>query len=157
MVHRSHARVAVVLVIAAFALASLLAAPASAASAPRLKDPDATGEKLATKFLTLLQNKDAKGLAAFLDPSFQLQRADGTGATRSEYLANPSTVTSFTIGPQLTAVQAGDLLTLRWQLEANTQIDGTQYRTTEAPRLSVFRWDGRQWRIVSHANFNVPA
>jgi hypothetical protein len=157
MVHRSHTRSAVVVVIAALALATFVAAPASAAPAPRLKDPNATGEKLATKFLTLLQTKDAKGLAAFLDPSFQLQRADGTGVTKSEYLANPSTVTSFTIGPQLTAVQAGDLLTLRWQLEANTQIDGTQYRTTEAPRLSVFRWDGRRWRIVAHANFNVPA
>jgi hypothetical protein len=159
MVHRkSTVRAsAAVFVLAALALTVFLAAPASAAAAPRLKDPDATGEKLATKFLTLLQTKDQKGLAAFLDPSFQLQRADGTGATRSEYLANPSTVNSFKIGPELTAVQAGDLLTLRWQLEANTQINGTQFSTTEAPRLSVFRWDGRQWRIVSHANFNVPA
>jgi hypothetical protein len=105
----------------------------------------------------LLQDKDLEGLAAFLDPSFQLQRADGTGVTRSEYLANPSTVTSFKLGPQLRAVQAGDVLTLRWQLEANTQINGTQFATTEAPRLSVFRWNGRQWRLVAHANFNVPA
>jgi ketosteroid isomerase-like protein len=133
------------------------AVPAAAASAPKLKDPAATGEKLATKFLTLLQTKDVKGLAAFLDPSFQLQRADGTGATKSEYVANPATVASFEIGPQLTAVQAGDVLTVRWQLEVDVQVDGTQYRTTEAPRLSVFRWDGRQWRMVSHANFNVPA
>ena len=150
-------RAGVVLAIAVLALTASLGAPASAASAPKLKNPDATGEKLATRFLTLLQNNDGKGLAAFLDPSFQLQRADGTGATKSEYLANPATVTSFKLGPELTAVQAGDLLTLRWQLEANVQIDGTQYRTTEAPRLSVFRWDGRRWRMVSHANFNVPA
>jgi hypothetical protein len=150
-------RALVALTVATLALVVFMAAPAAAASAPKLKDPDATGEKLATKFLTLLQNKDTKGLAAFLDPSWQLQRADGTGATKSEYLANPATVTAFKIGPELTAVQAGDVLTVRWQLEANTQIDGTQYRTTEAPRLSVFRWDGRQWRMVSHANFNVPA
>ena len=143
--------------IGVLALVALAAAPASAASAPKLKDPNATGEKLATKFLTLLQTKDTEGLAAFLDPSFQLQRADGTGATKSEYVANPATVNSFAIGPELTAVQAGDVLTVRWQLEVNVQIDGTQYRTTEAPRLSVFRWDGRQWRLVSHANFNVPA
>jgi hypothetical protein len=157
MVDRALRRGGAALVIAALAFTVFLAAPASAAPAPRLKDPDATGEKLATKFLTLLQDKDTKGLAAFLDPSFQLQRADGSGATKSEYLANPSAVTSFKIGPQVTAVQASDLLTLRWQLEANTQINGTQYQTTEAPRLSVFRWDGRQWRMVSHANFNVPA
>jgi hypothetical protein len=159
MVHRSSRRAGVVLVFAALALAltAFVAAPASAASAPRLKDPDAMGEKLAAKFLTLIQNRDTSGLTAFLDPSFQLQRADGTGATKSEYLANPATLTAWKIGPQLTAVQAGDVLTVRWQLEANVQIDGAQYRTTEAPRLSVFRWDGRQWRIVSHANFNVPA
>src|SRR3954447_23167148 len=153
----SPGRALVLVAAATLALVVFTAGPVSAASAPRLKDPDAAGEKLATKFLTLLQTKDTKGLAAFLDPSFQLQRADGTGATKSEYLANPSTVTSFKIGPESTAVQAGDLLTLRWQLEANTQIDGTQYRTTEAPRLSVFRWDADRWRMVSHANFNVPA
>ena len=150
-------RALAVLTVATLVLAAFVAAPASAASPPKLKDPHATGEKLATKFLTLLQTKDARGLAAFLDPSFQLQRADGTGATKPEYLANPATVSSFEIGPELTAVQAGDVLTVRWQLEVDVQIDGAQYRTTEAPRLSVFRWDGRQWRMVSHANFNVPA
>src|SRR5262249_59963606 len=118
MVHRSSRRGGVVLVVAALALTAFLAVPASAAAPPKLKDPNATGAKLATKFLTLLQDKDLKGLAAFLDPSFQLQRADGTGATKAQYLANPSTVTSFKIGPRLTAVEAGDLLTLRWQLEA---------------------------------------
>src|SRR5262245_22022102 len=157
MMHRSLGRAALVLVITALVLATYLAAPASATSAPRLKDPDATGERLATKFLTLIQDQDTKGLAAFLDPSFQLQRADGTGATKSEYVANSPTLATFKIGPELTGAQASDVLTLRWQLEANVQIDGTQYRTTEAPRLSVFRWDGRQWRMVSHANFNVPA
>jgi hypothetical protein len=156
-VRLSPMRAFVALGVATLVLVAFTAVPASAAPPPELKDPNATGEKLATKFLTLLQNKDTKGLAAFLDPSFQIQRADGTGVTKAEYLANPSTVTSFKIGPELTAVQAGDVLTLRWQLEANTQIDGTQFRTTEAPRLSVFRWDGRQWRIVAHANFNVPA
>jgi hypothetical protein len=136
---------------------ALMAAPAAAASAPNLKDPNATGEKLATKFLTLLQSGDTKGLAAFLDPAFQLQRADGTGVNRAEYLANPAKVSSFELGPELVTVQHRDALTVRWQLEVDVSIDGTQYRTTEAPRLSTFRWDGRQWRMVSHANFNVPA
>src|SRR5262245_45833846 len=113
------------------ALVVLVAAPASAAPAPKLKHPDATGEKLATKFLTLLQSGDTKGLAAFLDPAFQLQRADGTGATRAEYLANPSKVATYELGPELTAVQHGDVLTLRWQLEVDVTIDGTQYRTFE--------------------------
>jgi ketosteroid isomerase-like protein len=157
MLERSPVRRLATVAVGVLALVALVAAPASAASAPKLKDPNATGEKLATKFLTLLQTKDVKGLADFLDPSFQLQRADGTGVTKSEYVANPATVASFEIGPQLTAVQAGDILTVRWQLEVDVQVDGTQYRTTEAPRLSVFRWDGRQWRLVAHANFNVPA
>ena len=146
-----------VLVIGVLALVALTSAPASAASAPKLKDPNATGEKLVTKFLTLLQSGDTKGLAAFLDPAFQLQRADGTGVNRAEYLANPAKVSSFKLGPDLVTVQHRDALTVRWQLEVDVSIDGTQYRTTEAPRLSTFRWDGRQWRLVSHANFNVPA
>ena len=141
----------------ALVLVVLVAAPASAATAPKLKDPAAAGEKLVTKYLTLLQSGDAKGLAAFLDPAWQLQRADGTGATRAEYLANPPTVSTFELGPDVIAVQHGDVLTVRWTLEVDVTIDGAQYRTTEAPRLSGFRWDGRRWRMISHANFNVPA
>ena len=160
--HEGRARLARVRLLALLAtlvlvLVVFVAAPASAASAPKLKDPDATGEKLATKFLTLLQSGDVKGLAAFLDPAFQLQRADGTGVTRAEYLANPSKVSTYQLGPDVIAVQHDDVLTVRWTLEVNVTIDGTQYRTTEAPRLSGFRWDGRRWRMISHANFNVPA
>jgi hypothetical protein len=145
------------LVALALALGALVAAPASAAPAPKLEDAGAAGEKLVTKYLTLLQSGDTKGLAAFLDPAWQLQRADGTGATRVEYLANPPTVSTFQLGPDVIAVQHGDVLTVRWTLEVDVTIDGTQYRTTEAPRLSGFRWDGRRWRMISHANFNVPA
>ena len=160
MVERSKDRVVALVALVAvttLALLVLFATPAAAVSTPKLKDANAKGEQLATKFLTLLQTKDAKGLNAFLDPALQLQRADGTGATKAEYLANPAAVTSFELGDTVTAVQHDDVLSVRWTLKVNLTIDGQPYRTTEAPRLSSFRWNGKTWRLVSHANFNVPA
>ena len=41
---------------------------------------------------------------------------------------------------------------------ALTAFLGAPASAASAPKLknSVFRWDGRRWRMVSHANFNVP-
>ena len=119
------------------ALAALFAGPAAAATAPRLKDPDATGEKLATKFLTLLQSGDSKGLAAFLDPSFQIQRADGTGANRTEYLANPAKVATFAIGPDVVLLDPTWSPRLAKMLRSHPRTrDAQLLHTTEAGRLS---------------------
>ena len=133
--------------------------PAGAATrpAPVLKDPAVTARQLVTRYLTILEEGDTAALARFLDPAFQLQRADGTGADRTEYLANPATVTSFTIPPQIDARQHGDVLTVRWSVEVDSVIDGVMQRRGDAPRLSTFRWSGDRWRLISHGNFNLPA
>jgi hypothetical protein len=41
--------------------------------------------------------------------------------------------------------------------DADVDADLDRGHLREAPRLSTFRWDGRQRRMVSHANLNVPA
>ena len=125
--------------------------------APELRNPDAKGRKLATEFVTIVQDRDIDELGAFLDPAFQIQRADGSGGNRKEYLARPTTIDTFELGPTVHAVQDGDLLTVRWSLKISETIKNEQYSEAEAPRLSVFRWDGRRWRLAAHANFNVPA
>jgi len=148
---------AAIVITTALACAVLAAGPAAAKAAPTAKDADATGRVLVTKFMTILQSGDRAALAKFLDPAFQLQRADGTGANRAQYLANPAKVGQFVLGDTVTGVQHGDVLTVRWTLRADVNVSGTQYSANEAPRLSVFRWTGNAWRMISHANFNVPA
>lgn len=148
---------AAVLVAAAATLTACAGSGTSSPSAaPSLADPTATGREQVTRFLSLLQAGDTAGLDAFLDPAFQLQRSDGSGATKAEYLANPAKVKSFELGPDLVVVQSGLVMTVRWSLVADETINGQQQSTGLAPRLSTFVWSDGGWKLLSHANFNVP-
>jgi len=156
MTHRALRRTALVVLVLC-ASAALLAGPAGAAQPPKLKDPSTTGRQLTDEFLTILQKGDTAALAKYLDPAFQLQRADGTGVTKSEYLANPAVVGQYRIGDDLRATQNGDVLAVRWKVSSDLQVDGTPYAATEAPRLSTYHWNGKRWQLLAHANFNKPA
>lgn len=125
--------------------------------APALADPAATGRELATEFLTILQSADLGALDEFLAPGFQLQRADGSGATKAEYLEKPASVQQFELGTNVSAVQQGEVLTVRWTVVITEVINGQPGATGEAPRLSTFLWSDGRWRMISHANFNLPA
>lgn len=125
--------------------------------APTLADPSATGRELATEFLTILQAGDIEALDEFLAPGFQLQRADGSGATKDEYLQKPASVQQFEIGADVNGVQQGKVLTVRWTVVITEVINGQPGATGEAPRLSTFLWSDGRWRMTSHANFNLPA
>lgn len=129
----------------------------SASGAPQLADVDATGRELATEFLTILQDGDVDELGEFLADGFQIQRANGSGATRSEYLENPAQIDSFELGEMLDAIQDDDVLTVRWTLQVSEVIDGEEFGQGEAPRLSTFVYVDGRWRLLSHANFNLPS
>ncbi|MEN9506423.1 MAG: hypothetical protein RI958_2349 [Actinomycetota bacterium] len=129
----------------------------SCSSTDPVDDPAATGRELVTEFLTILQSDDPDTLEDFLADSFQLQRADGTGATKAEYVADAPTIDTFTISDTLTAVHDGDLLTVRWAVVIEETIDGAEYSEAEAPRLSTFVREDDDWHLVSHANFNTPS
>lgn len=133
----------------------------SSDGAPTVEDPVATGRELATEFLTLLVDADTEGLDDFLADGFQIQRADGTGGDKEEYLADLPTVDSFELGDTMIVTQDDDALTLRWTLVADEAVTDNQTEqqlsTDEAPRLSTFVWRDGRWRLMSHANFNLPA
>jgi hypothetical protein len=113
-------------------------------------------EALAREFLTLLQRKDITGLQGYLDDSFILQRADGSFIVKDDYLKNLPEIGPFTIA-NLTHKQTGSALVVRWELAIVQTINGQQYRDTPAPRLSTFVYVDGRWRMMSHANYNVPA
>lgn len=140
-------------------LVSTLSAVALGAcsSSESLPDPEATGRELVTEFLSLLSTEEAPGLEEFLAEGFQLQRADGTGATKDEYLVEHSVVKSFELGDELVAVQDGDVLTVRWSVAVDSTISGEAQSTADAPRLSVFVRSGSAWKLIAHSNFNSPS
>ncbi len=148
--------VAAGVVLGALALSSC-AQDESSDAVPAVSDVQATGKELATQFLTILQSGDKTALQAFLDDAFQLQRADGTGADKTQYLENPATVKSFTLGKELTAAINGDVMTVRWSVVGNVVINGKEIGKGEAPRLSTFVWHNGAWHLLSHANFALPA
>lgn len=55
--------------------------------------------RLTNKYYALLQSKDIRGLQEFLSPAFPLQRANGTGADRSGYLADVPTISDLAVWP----------------------------------------------------------
>jgi len=131
-----------------------VAGAATSSAAPKLKDPEATARKLVTAWLTALKEKDSAAIAASLAPNFQIERADGSGQNRAEYIAKPATVDTWTLGDDFSALQSGDTLTVRWAVEVSEQIGENQFRDVDAPRLTTFIWQKGRWKILSYANFN---
>ena len=140
-------------------LASVLLAAALAcsgdSSAPRLGQPDVTGGELTNRFITFLAQKDVEGLRGFLSEGFMVQRADGTFATKDDYLSNLPQIARFSIS-NVSARQVDGALVVHWLLSAEEVINGQTYASTPAPRLSTFVWADGAWRLLSHANFNAP-
>jgi Domain of unknown function (DUF4440) len=121
--------------------------------APRLSDPTATGGSLVNRFFDLIEHNDVKGLQRFLSPAFQIERADGSGGTKAEYLANLPSITNFSIA-DLAVTQAGSVLIVRYQASIEGVVNGKPATPGPAPRLSVLSRTGKTWRLVAHANFN---
>ena len=124
--------------------------------APSLQQPSDVGATLADKFLVLLADKDTDGLRSFLHESFMIQRADGSSATKADYLTRLPEIGTYTIS-DVAARQAGSTLVVRWTVAVNQVIDGRPYATAPAPRLSTFVWADGDWRLIAHANFNAPS
>jgi hypothetical protein len=123
------------------------------ASPPALSDPTATGKELVTRFFDLLHAQDVAGLRDFLSPGFQIERADGTGTTRDDYLTKLPTVNTYQLS-ELSGTQAGSVLVVRYLATVEGLVNGKPYTPGPAPRLSVFVWNGSAWQLAAHANFN---
>jgi hypothetical protein len=138
-------------------LALMLAPGASGTQAtkamPQLANPTSTAKKLVNRFFLLLADKDRAALEGFLSPAFQVQRADGSGSGKKEYLANLATINRFQI-TRTRATKAGTTLVVRYLADVEGVVNGKPYKPGPAPRLSVFAWTGKRWQLAAHANFN---
>lgn len=118
-------------------------------------DPHASGEVLYRAYGDLVIAKDVAGLEAALDPAYRIVRADGSSATRDEYLANLPDLRAFTF-TDAHELRTADTITLLVTVQTDLVVDGTMFSRDPAPVLVTFRWDGTRWTVVSHANFNAP-
>ena len=146
------------LVVVLALLSLMLASEASGGRAvgcspPKLANPTTTASQLVNRFFVLLQHKDHAGLQRFLSPGFQVQRADGSGAAKKDYLANLATINRFQI-TQLRVTRANGTLVVRYLAQVEGVVNGKPYTPGPAPRLSVFVWNGKRWQLAAHANFN---
>jgi len=141
-------------VVVVLALGSLgFTSHGSPRASSRRSGPVATATPLVNRFFNLLQRRDTKGLDRFLAPAFQIERADGSGATKAEYLANLPTINSFSIS-NVTAAQTGAVLVVRYLATIEGVVNGKRATPGPAPRISVFVRSGQAWQLVAHANFN---
>lgn len=124
--------------------------------APALANPAQTGQQLVETYMSLLAHHDVNGLQNFLSDEFLRQGADGTFATKEQYLNNLPQISNYTI-TDVTANQAGDALVVRWLFTVQETVSGTALQTQPAPRLATFVWTNGAWKLLSHANFNPPA
>jgi hypothetical protein len=146
------------LAVALAVLALVLAAGASGThaakrSVPHVANPTTTGKHLVNRFFVLLARKDRAGLESFLSPAFQVQRADGSGSGKKDYLANLATINRFELTRTRTT-KAGGTLVVRYLADVEGVVKGKPYKPGPAPRLSVFAWNGKRWQLAAHANFN---
>lgn len=113
-------------------------------------------ERAVKAFIEAVASADGQAIAAILAPEYQIMRADGVGYDREGYLAgglpkidNNSLEWRF---ENLVATASDDLMVVRYHLVIDETIDHRPV-TRRAPRLTVFRRDGEDWRVVAHANF----
>ncbi len=149
-------KIALVVAIITVLLVGAACGSSSSKGAPTLSAPAQTGQQLVEKYMSLLANQDVAGLNSFLSDSFLRQGADGTFATKDQYLSDLPQVSNFHV-TDVTSKQSGDALVVRWMLSVDEVVSGKTLQTTPAPRLATFIWDRGDWRLLSHANFNAPA
>jgi ketosteroid isomerase-like protein len=135
------------------AVAALVLVAVPAAGASQAATPEETARPLVVKFFKLIRDRDVAGLVTFLSPAFQVQRADGSGAGKAEYLDRLPIVLKFTLA-NLKATRAGATLVVRYHATVEGLVNGKPYTPGPAPRLSVFHWTGKRWQLAAHANFN---
>ena len=132
---------------------STASAPATAQEATA---DDQLGQELLDDFFSILQRGDTEELDAFLDPAFQIARADGSTADKAQYLEQPPTVEAYQVD-NVVATRDGNVLVVRSEVTTEEVIDRQVIASSPAPRLSVFVDNAGTWQLIAHANLNIPS
>jgi ketosteroid isomerase-like protein len=113
------------------------------------EDPTALATAQLTRFYDALAGRGE--LAGVLGQAFQLMRTDGTRYDRSGYLDGASSLSAYALG-NVHGVQAGDVLTATFLVDATGTVGGADVATEGQPRLAVFTREGGDWKMQAFAN-----
>ncbi len=94
-------------------------------------------------------------VAPLLAPEYQIMRSNGVGYDRAGYInrgAGSVNAQRNYAYDNVVVTAAADILVVRYFLRIEETIDG-QNITKRAPRLTVFRKIGDNWKITAHSNF----
>lgn len=132
--------------------------PLHTAPAPTtLASPDTTATQLLNRFFGALVADDATRLGRLLSPAWMIQRANGTWASRAQYLAAMPDVRQYQVTDVMASYSAPTLVVRSRTATQEPNSAGALVSSPLAPRLSTFVWVGGRWRMTSQANFNPPA
>lgn len=122
---------------------------------PAPADVVAQAEQVQNEFFQAIVDKDTNKLNELLSPAFLLVRADGSSATKEQYLANPADISSFELS-DFAVSQDGDVVVARFSGTTAETINGVEFSADPAPRFAVMVNDNGTWRIIGQVNFNSP-
>lgn len=116
-----------------------------------------TTHKLLEAFFYSASQGSAGNTAELITPEFQMLLSDGRGFDHDGMLAfdakELNLATDFAFA-KLVATTADDIIVARYLAKVDETISGHPTKKW-APRLTVFRKVGGQWKVVSHALFGV--
>jgi len=123
---------------------------------PQIDDLDVAARQMVGEYLDALASKSVERIERVLAPSFVVARADGTFASREEYLAAiPDVAPDYEI-TEVRAYRNRDVVVVGYLLRASVRFEsGNTVGSEPARRLSTFQYDDGRWRIASHANFGA--
>ena len=122
----------------------------------RLANPDATATQLLNRFFGALAADNEVKLGSLLSPAWMIQRANGTWATRAQYLAAMPDVRLYQIVDVMALYAMPTLVVRSRTATQEVSASGATVTSPLAPRFSTFTWQDGRWRMTSHANFNPP-
>ena len=152
----------------AVAMVVVLSAAVVACSSSDTADPETTNgtttgttdvaiaTQTQNEFFAAISAGDTAALDAVLSDAFQLVRADGSHATKDEYLANPASIDDFALS-DFDVTRTGDTIVARFTGSVTETIDGQVYDRDPAPRFAVMVRNGDRWQIVAQVNLSTPA
>lgn len=117
-------------------------------------DMTSTARGLVADFVeAVIAGPDA--VAPLLAPEYQIMRSNGVGYDRAGYINRGAG--SVNARPDydfddLVVTESGGVMVVRYFLEISETIGGNAV-TRRAPRLTVFRKIGDDWKISAHGNF----
>ena len=153
---RTSAAVATAIAVGLVGVAGVAHGAADAPAPKRLANPDTTATQLLNRFFGALQADDAARMGALLSPAWMIQRANGTWATRDQYVAAMPDVRQYQIVDVMARYAAPTLVVRSRTATQEVNASGAMVTSPLAPRFSTFTWQDGRWRMTSHANFNPP-